>query len=89
MNKETTHHNCQELISRVFLALDGAMSKEEEQKFLEELNSCNCCLEKYQVERSFKEFLSLKISRKCCSESLATDIRRKIVYYKQDDPSVS
>ena len=43
MEKNTTHH-CDQLISKVFLALDGEMSADEEKKFLDEINQCTCCL---------------------------------------------
>jgi anti-sigma factor (TIGR02949 family) len=77
MEKNTTHH-CDQLISKVFLALDGEMSADEEKKFLDEINQCSCCLEKYQIEKSFKEFLSKKVKHECCFETLANSIKDKL-----------
>lgn len=78
MEKNNTNHNCDQIISKVFLALDGEMTAEEEKTFLNEINQCSCCLEKYQIEKSFKEFLSKKVKHECCFETLANNIKDKL-----------
>lgn len=55
-------HNCDETIAKVVLSLDDDLSEAEEQDFLKEVNGCNHCLEKYDIEKSFKEFLRIKIT---------------------------
>jgi|688.fasta_scaffold11050_15 hypothetical protein len=71
-------HQCEDMMSKVFLSLDGELSREEEKKFLEELNQCSCCLGKYEIEKSFKEFLSQKVNKSCCFDTLAISIKQKI-----------
>jgi anti-sigma factor (TIGR02949 family) len=71
-------HSCKELLARVALAIDGEMTKEEEASFLAEIKQCSYCLEKYQIENSFKQFLCNKVNKKECSGSLITEIRNRI-----------
>ena len=71
-------HNCDKILSKVFLALDGELTSEEEIFFLKEINQCEGCLEKYKIEKSFKEFLSMKVRKECCFETLAQNIRDKL-----------
>lgn len=76
--QSTSPHQCKDIMSKVMLSLDGALSAEEEKAFLNELNSCSCCLSKYEIEKSFKEFLSNKTKQNCCVDTLAATIRKKI-----------
>ncbi len=71
-------HNCKEILSKVFQALDGEMSRDEELLFLEELNSCSHCFESFELEKMFKAFLVNKINKSDCSDKLVDNIRKKI-----------
>ena len=75
MNK---NHDCCNVLSKVFLALDGELSPEEEKEFLEEINRCSYCLEQYHIEQAFKKFLSQKITRRSTSSALISEIKEKI-----------
>jgi len=56
MNCSNKQHDCSEVISRVFLALDGELTHDEETEFMAELNRCSWCLEQFNIEKAFKEF---------------------------------
>ena len=71
-------HDCSEVISKVFLSLDGELTKEEEQEFLEEIKRCSWCLEHYNIEQAFKEFLCKKIEKKEVKPNLVSEIKNKI-----------
>ena len=71
-------HDCSEVISKVFLTLDGELSKDEEKEFFEELKRCSWCLEHYNIEQSFKEFLCKKISKKEVRPEIISEIKSKI-----------
>ena len=71
-------HDCGEIISKVFLALDGELSADEEKEFQEEIEKCSKCLEQYSIEKAFKQFLAVKISRKHISPKLINEIKEKI-----------
>ena len=75
-------HQCDQIMSKVILSLDGALSSDEEKQFLDELNQCSCCLSKYEIEKSFKEFLAQKATKSCCFETLADSIKHKIKQHR-------
>ena len=76
--KKPGQHDCQDTLRKVRLVLDGELTQEEEKNFLHEVNICSQCLEKYHIEKSFKEFLTNKISRKHISTSIVDSIRNQI-----------
>jgi mycothiol system anti-sigma-R factor len=75
---EGMKHKCDETLAKVILALDGELSNAEEQQLLADINDCSYCLEKYNIEKVFKEFLANKMQKKPCAESVKTDIRNEI-----------
>ena len=79
-------HNCTEVLSKVSLALDGELTEEQERELMEDVNRCSSCLEKYNIERSFKAFLCNKICKKEVSPDLVQNIRSKIDALKSDSP---
>ena len=72
------NHDCSRIVSMVFLALDGELSTEEEKAFLDELHRCSYCLEKFSIEKSFKDFLVQKIERKEAQSTTVLNIKQKI-----------
>ncbi len=72
------HHNCQKIMALVAQVLDGELTREEEKQFLDELNQCSCCLDKFSIEKSFKEFLKYKIEKRSVSSECIESIRKKI-----------
>ena len=75
MNKQ---HDCSEVISRVFLALDGELDQNEVKDFMDDLNRCSWCLEHYNIEKVFKEFLCNKLQRKEVKPDVISEIKSKI-----------
>ena len=71
-------HDCSKLLEKIFLILDGEMSLEEEKVFLKEIAECNGCLKKYDIEKSFKEFLCRKVNKKHVSNDIVSSIKSKI-----------
>jgi anti-sigma factor (TIGR02949 family) len=78
MEQHQHQHNCRQVFSKVNLALDFQLSIDEEQAFLDEVRKCPSCLEKYDIESSFKTFLKEKILRKSVSSNLIETIKNKI-----------
>jgi hypothetical protein len=62
----------------VSIALDGGMTPAEEQHFLEEISKCDYCLSRFQIEKSFKQFLQTKVNKKPVSENCIKAIKAKI-----------
>ncbi len=71
-------HDCVQVLSKVFLALDGELTTAEEKEFFEELQKCSCCLDHYKIEEAFKEFLCRRIQRREVNSTLIISIREKI-----------
>ncbi len=70
--------NCRCTDERVEMALDGALSRKEQERFLQEVKLCAYCSEKYEREKSFKQFLCNKVSRKALSPSFINSLKEKI-----------
>jgi len=68
-------HNCDATMQKVMLALDDELTPDEERNFLDELNRCSSCLEKFQIEKSFKDYLCTKVKRHSVSVKAAEEIR--------------
>ena len=73
-----SNHNCTKLVSKLFLALDGELSTDEEKEFLAELEECSYCLEQFNIEKAFKQFLHDKIAKKQVQPATIADIKSKI-----------
>ena len=77
-SKHAGRHSCDTTLKKVMLALDDEMTEDEEKMFLAELNSCSYCLEKYNIEKSFKSYLCEKIKRHVVSPKIVDQIRDRI-----------
>ena len=71
-------HDCVKVVAKIQLALDGALNTSMERDFLDQVEQCPSCLKKFDVEKSFKQFLVEKIERKSTNEDLANSIRKKL-----------
>jgi hypothetical protein len=80
--KDTTpdplQHDCRKTLEKVRLALDNGLTEEEEKQLLIEINMCSYCLEKFEIEQSFKKYLCDKVKRHPCNPKLAEQIRISI-----------
>jgi hypothetical protein len=71
-------HDCSKVLSKVFLALDGEMTEEEEKLFLKQIQECSCCLDHFEIEKEFKNFLQQKVEKKCVKAETVSAIKTKI-----------
>lgn len=71
-------HDCSKVISKVYLALDGAMTEDEEKAFLADLEECSCCLDHFHIEKSFKDFLVEKVKYHSMKPTLRDSIRTQL-----------
>jgi hypothetical protein len=63
---------------RLVMYLDGALSNEESREFLTDIKNSPEQLAKLQKEKSFREFLRKKVSRRSVSPALLNSIKSKI-----------
>ena len=79
MDNSTNHeHSCDDTIAKVVLSLDGSLTETEEREFLDEVNCCSHCLQRYDIEKSFKEFLQQKVSKRKTDPSIIEKIKNDI-----------
>lgn len=69
---------CQALFDQMILALDGNLSNHEEKQLLSEIDKHPCCFEKMNIEKSFRDFLCNKITRKEVPIELVSSIKTKV-----------
>ena len=74
MDQQLPKHDCRNFVEKVFLVLDGELPEQERNLFITDIQRCKGCLEHYHIEKTFKEFLVAKVSRKECIEKLKNDI---------------
>jgi anti-sigma factor (TIGR02949 family) len=72
------HNECLETLRKVEAALDGELSAEQERELWDHLQQCNGCLDRYQIERDFKTFLTSKMEHKQLSDSFIRSLRAQI-----------
>lgn len=75
---QVQNHSCGRIIQLVNAALDGSLSSSEDAQFLAEIKSCQHCLNKYEIEKSFKSFLKSKMNHRPISPELIKGIKSKI-----------
>jgi len=69
---------CFKVVGKIPQYLDGEMSEFEIPIFLEHVEQCHKCLEKYEIEKTFKEVLRQKCERKAVNAQLVNSIKNKI-----------
>lgn len=71
-------HNCKSIAEKLQVLLDGELDNEAEKMLIKDIRKCPACLEHYQIDKAFKEFVQRKVERKCCTETLKAEILAKI-----------
>jgi hypothetical protein len=75
MSNAMTSHDCNKVVLKMYLALDGELSTDEMREFLFELDRCSCCFRSFEQEKSFRAFLVSKIERRCMPENALQKLR--------------
>jgi len=53
---------CEEIIRKLGEMLDGELDNQKDPEFIQMVESCEYCLEQYEMERSFRNLIKLKIA---------------------------
>jgi anti-sigma factor (TIGR02949 family) len=72
-------HKCEEIIKKVMLFLDGELSPNEHDWLREQLIQCPACLEHYEMEKDFKDFLCAKLKCMPACECDEHELKDKIL----------
>ena len=65
-------------LEKVIMYLDGELTKQEERDLLLEIKETPEYLEKFKIEKSFREFIRSKVTRRSVSPNLIQNIKDKI-----------
>ncbi len=71
--------DCPVFLENLERMVDGCMSDEEEKEFLSSIKDHLECLEKVQIQKAYKQFVAIRVERKCCSQSLIYTIKQTIL----------
>ena len=71
-------HNCREIVNKLGELIDGEVDPETEEQLIAEIKRCPACLEHYDLDVAFKDFLKKKMERKACAEKVKQEILEKI-----------
>lgn len=67
-----------ELVTKVTMYLDNALSKEAERDLLREIKSNPAYMELLHKEKSFREFVKSRVQRRTVSPALVQSIKERI-----------
>ena len=73
-----TKEECNRIFDMMIRSLDGELSFDEEHALMEKMQASPCCVQKFELEKSYKEFLCNKITRKHVSVDLVKSIKAKV-----------
>ena len=74
----TGSHSCKEIVSKLEELIDGEVDGATEKILIQGIKRCPACLEHYDLDKAFKEFLAKKVERKACAEKIKQEILAKI-----------
>lgn len=69
------HAKCMQMIQAV---IDGSATPEEVEHFKTHMHDCMPCIDGYELEKSIKDALQVKVEKKCCPKSTLMTIKEKI-----------
>jgi anti-sigma factor (TIGR02949 family) len=78
-NQEITCTDCKECLEALQIVLDGEATQKEINFVYEHIDHCSHCLDCYEVDKTLRETIQLKIEKKCVPSDLIVFIQSKIL----------
>ncbi len=69
---------CKDCIKNLYQVLDGEATQEQQLHFQSHINNCSHCFSLYEIDKSVKEVIKLKVTNKEVPSSLILSIKNKI-----------
>ena len=69
---------CKDCIKNLYQVLDGEATAEQESHFQSHISDCSHCFSLYEIDKSVKEVLKLKVSQREVPSNLIESIKNKI-----------
>ena len=71
-------HDCKALMNKVYMALDGALTPQEEKDVFCEVEKYPCCLEKLELEKKYRNMLVQSCKCKEVPNGLISTIKERV-----------
>jgi anti-sigma factor (TIGR02949 family) len=69
---------CKDCVTNLYQVLDGEASKAQEDYFKTHINECSHCFNLYEIDKSVKEVIKLKVENKQVPPTLISSIKNKL-----------
>ena len=69
---------CKDCVKNLYSVLDGEASKDQEDYFRSHINECSPCFNRFEIDKSVKEVLKLKVEHKEVPSNLISSIKNKL-----------
>jgi anti-sigma factor (TIGR02949 family) len=69
---------CKDCVRNLYSVLDGEASKDQEEYFRNHINECSPCFNRYEIDKSVKEVIKLKVEHRDVPQSLISSIKDKL-----------
>lgn len=69
---------CKDCFKNLYHVLDKEASKEQEAHFMKHIDECSYCFKLYEIDKSVKEVIKMKIEHKSVPPTLINSIKNKI-----------
>ena len=75
---DKNHSSCGELIDKLYLLLDDELNEQEEKHLIVHLDKCGECLELFNIEKKYLQFIKERCEKKAVSDGLVSSIKLAI-----------
>lgn len=75
---DSKHSSCSELIDKLYLLLDDELESGEEDHLIKHLDACGECLEMFNIEKKYLQFIKERCEKKTVSLELIQSIKISI-----------
>ena len=69
---------CNQVLEILDMILDCEASEAEKDKFFKHIDKCTDCLDHYELDKLFKEFVQKHDGKKCCTDDMILKIKEKV-----------
>jgi anti-sigma factor (TIGR02949 family) len=69
---------CKDCVTNLYSVLDGEATKDQEDYFRSHITECSPCFNRYEIDKSVKEVLKLKVEHKEVPSNLIASIKNKL-----------
>ncbi len=74
--------NCSEVAANIQLLVDEELPQEMIAEIRLHIQDCQCCVEKFEAERLFKQVLREKICKNCVPQDLVDGVRSTVLHHE-------